>query len=778
MIFALVLSFMCHRNMMNVGADATPRIDADTDGFSDIAPKDDDTWYADWIWDAGNDSDSWVQFRKKIWIEDESKIADATARIAADSKYWLYINGEMVVREGGQKRGQNKYSTYYDTVDLSEYLTEGENTIAVMVWYWGPGNSKSYYTSGRAAFCFQMQCGDRLVLSDENWKVNRSLGFSNIYNQANYRLAEKDIVYNAATMEEGWFLADYDDSAWAAATVYGHAGDEPWGELIERTIPQWKDYGLKDYENASDYVGYVAKENTTLALEIPYNAQFTPYLKIKAKEGDCITIKTDEYADNNGNSVMCTYYARDGLQEFESYGWMNGEIVYYEIPAGVEIVSLQYRETGYDCEFAGGFTCDDSFYNTLWEKARRTLYVNMRDTYMDCPNRERAQWWGDTSLDMLIAMYCMNRDADLLYESGIDTILGWQDNNIFYTVTPEYKEEDSLQLQNLWGVISFWNYYEYTGDESFLAEIYEPAKNYMSFWTAKEDGLYTYDLQSPRLDWGDSTDGVDYPPLENAWYYYAMRTMRDIAVLNGEADDAAAYEEMMASLKETYQNTYWTDDGFWSGETDTPDERANAIAVLSGIADKSQYDTISHVFETSFQCTPFLEYFVETACIQIGRADLAQMRMKTQYADMITGADADKTSTLWEYWTYGQGTSNHAWSGGPLVLMSRDFAGIAPLTAGYETYQIKPMLGELTAISTSTETVRGKISVSIQKEENSISVAVDAPNDLHGVIAIPKNGINMVITADGDEEGVYFSSEDEEYIYFNVNRDVTIHATW
>ncbi|MFR7465122.1 MAG: hypothetical protein ACLUVG_09725 [Phocaeicola vulgatus] len=30
----------------------------------------------------------------------------------------------------------------------------------------------------------------------------------------------------------------------------------------------------------------------------------------------------------------------------------------------------------------------------MWEKSQRTLYITMRDTYMDCPDRERAQWWG------------------------------------------------------------------------------------------------------------------------------------------------------------------------------------------------------------------------------------------------------------------------------------------------------------------------------------------------------------------------------------------------
>lgn len=43
----------------------------------------------------------------------------------------------------------------------------------------------------------------------------------------------------------------------------------------------------------------------------------------------------------------------------------------------------------------GSFACDDDFYNELWKRSARTLYITMRDNYMDCPDRERAQWWGD-----------------------------------------------------------------------------------------------------------------------------------------------------------------------------------------------------------------------------------------------------------------------------------------------------------------------------------------------------------------------------------------------
>lgn len=50
----------------------------------------------------------------------------AIARIAVDSKYWLWINGEPVVFEGGLKRGPNPTDTYYDEIDIAPWLKQGK----------------------------------------------------------------------------------------------------------------------------------------------------------------------------------------------------------------------------------------------------------------------------------------------------------------------------------------------------------------------------------------------------------------------------------------------------------------------------------------------------------------------------------------------------------------------------------------------------------------------------------------------------------------------------
>ena len=111
------------------------------------------TWQAQWIWhEADGPKDTWLCLRKTVQLK--TKPGKALARIAADSKYWLWINGEMVVFEG-QLRRDREEETYYDVVDLTPYLKKGTNTLAALVWFWGK-EGFSHVNSGKGGFLFEI----------------------------------------------------------------------------------------------------------------------------------------------------------------------------------------------------------------------------------------------------------------------------------------------------------------------------------------------------------------------------------------------------------------------------------------------------------------------------------------------------------------------------------------------------------------------------------------------------------------------------------------------
>ncbi|MGH7942050.1 MAG: hypothetical protein ACREFR_13365, partial [Limisphaerales bacterium] len=83
-------------------------------------------WIAHWIGPAASQTNLWLCYRKTFSLPDQP--SSAIARIAVDSKYWLWVNGHMAVREGELKRSPTPTDTWYDQVDLSPYLQAGSNT--------------------------------------------------------------------------------------------------------------------------------------------------------------------------------------------------------------------------------------------------------------------------------------------------------------------------------------------------------------------------------------------------------------------------------------------------------------------------------------------------------------------------------------------------------------------------------------------------------------------------------------------------------------------------
>ena len=206
-------------------------------------------WKGQWIWtnDALPSKEvegQWVDLRKTFTLDSIPELAEA--RISVDSRYWMWINGELAVYEGQLKSGPDKHSWYYDTVDLTPYLKEGENTIAVLACYWG-FTSASAVPTGMQGFLFDAEFsagalsgGATRIISDTSWKVQKDTGFEKPPERGNKRPDGVDTKFNAATATDGWEQPEFDDSSWKTATKKTLKGTDPRNKLVARAIPQWK----------------------------------------------------------------------------------------------------------------------------------------------------------------------------------------------------------------------------------------------------------------------------------------------------------------------------------------------------------------------------------------------------------------------------------------------------------------------------------------------------------------------------------------------------------
>jgi len=207
-------------------------------------------WKASWISPSKvqDTVNSWTVYRKSQELEKEPSTA-VLARIAVDSKYWLWINERLVVFEGGLKRGPNPNDTYYDTIDISPYLKQGTNTIAVLVWYFGK-DGFSHNSSGKSGLLFDVQTSDFEIQSDASWEAWVHEAFEETMKPyPNYRLAESNIRFDARKGDFEFIKKSYKSAEHEAARAVGIPPVGPWNKLIKRNIPQWKNSGLKAYEN-------------------------------------------------------------------------------------------------------------------------------------------------------------------------------------------------------------------------------------------------------------------------------------------------------------------------------------------------------------------------------------------------------------------------------------------------------------------------------------------------------------------------------------------------
>ena len=689
----------------------------------------------------------WLCYRMNLYLEDEP--SDVELRVAADSKYWLWVNGELQVREGGLKRGPNPKDTYCDVLRGAQGLCEGDNTVAVLVWYFGK-DGFSHRNSPTPGLAFRLSVDGKVLDTDKAWKVCRHPAYYLPEGEKpNYRLPESNIGFDAAK-DIAFQQPDYDDSCWSKARRVS-LEEAGWNRLVDRPIPQWKDYGLKTYTR-TEWQG-----NQILAY-LPYNAQVTPYLKVKSVADRKIDIRTDDYRGGSATNVFAEYITREGVQEFECRGWMNGHYVIYTIPEGCEVLELKYRETGYDTNFAGSFWCDDPFLTRLWTKSQRTLYITMRDTYMDCPDRERAQWWGDVVNELGEAFYALDEKAHRLTRKGICELMDWQraDSTIFAPVPAgNYKDELPMQMLASVGYYGFWTYYMGTGDKELIEYVFPRVKKYIHVWKTSPDGLVI-----PRKGgwtWGDWGDNKDMELLFSLWYSIALDGYAHMARLVDEPAEARWADETNDRLRKVFHQKYWTGAYYKSSDYEgQPDDRAQALAVVAGVLPKELYPTIRPFFRQQYHASPYMEKYVLQALCEMGYYQDAMDRMRLRYEAMV---DSPLT-TLWEGWGigkegFGGGSYNHAWSGGPLTILSSYMAGVKVVEPGFKVFSICPNLGNLSHVKVTVPLAGGRfIEADVKKDAERCVLELAVPEGTAGLVGLPDGYTQMRVNGKPAEAGM------------------------
>ena len=438
-----------------------------TEEFADIRPRDvfhrDPKWLAQTCRTEAQNRH--ILFRRRFSV---GKFEKAVIRLTADDYYKLYLNGTLVTM-GPAPCYPSSYGL--NTVDVTEYLREGENTLAVHTLYQGLINRTWVSGDLRHGLFLELELdGETVLVSDESFRAALHTGYSviGIYGY-DTQFAE---AYDSRAPECGFERPEYDDSGW------------------EQAKPRkFTDYILCKQTTAQLTLETIRPTKTEMrgsTLFADFGSCYVGYLNVTVcgSEGQTVTAKCAQELNTDGSArwqlraSKCDYrepwILRGGQSVLDWFDYKSFRYVELDLPEGCVVTDLSLTVRHYPFTLRARLRPDfaeDENLRKIWELCVHTLHYGAQEVIPDCMERERGCYIADSSYTSL-AHFLLTGDGslarklidDAFASSFITETLGCCTCCSFIHNVAEYP----LMLARL----VLW-IYRLTGDRAQLAADYE-----------------------------------------------------------------------------------------------------------------------------------------------------------------------------------------------------------------------------------------------------------------------------------------------------------------
>ncbi|MCQ2771244.1 MAG: hypothetical protein MJ236_05540 [Clostridia bacterium] len=346
------------------------------------------------------------------------------------------------------------------------------------------------------------------------------------------------------------------------------------------------------------------------------------------------------------------------------------------------------------------FRCEDEKINKVYDACEYTLLLNMREGFLDGIKRDGWLWSGDAYQSYYVNYYSFF-DVDTVKR----TIIGLRGND------PIGQNINTIPDYSMYWICSIYDYYFHTGDYDFIKSIWPRIVTMLKFLESHCDNNGFYIKHSSDwvfIDWADTAK----LGIVSALQMLFAHTYEQIAKIAEVLDiDNNIYLSKAENLKQKINDIYWDEkQGAFidSIKNNTRDHivtrHANIFAILFNLTSedrqKSIYKNVIYNPNIAPITTPYFEFFELDALGKMGDLSYMTDMLNSYWGKMIElGA-----TTIWEqfdptkkgiehYEMYGSqfGCSLcHAWGANPIYLIGRYILGVAPTSAGYKTFIIKP----------------------------------------------------------------------------------------
>lgn len=447
----------------------------------------------------------------------------------------------------------------------------------------------------------------------------------------------------------------------------------------------------------------------------------------------------------------------------------------------VEISSLWLDFTpflGSPDTYAGCFESSDDELNRIWYAGAYTLELgtveeNGRQRILDGAKRDRHVWIGDVALQARIEYLTHNRpDAvrDTLAELGDRQ----RDDG---SIPPSSFMDYGLILYDYyaWWVVTFAEYYAFTGDRDFTEAYYDRMRRQVEWfdWRRDANGLLVKDT---GIEWSHTLGRNGAVSYVNAVYYNALMKAAGVADALGYPEDATTWRARAGAIRAAMnQHLFDPARGVYVDSDQDRDhipQDANALAVLYGIAEPAWRQGILDYLKanhwTPYGSTtvdvpyghnlihdkriwPFMGYYELEARFAANDDASAFDLLRRQWGYMLR---TDPASTMWEWMTADGQIENgfaslaHGWSAGATATLTERVLGVRMTAPLYQRFDIVPHPGDLTWARGRVPTPQGDITVAWTNSAESFTGSIMVPDETVGRAGIPLPAPDAIVFVD------------------------------
>ncbi len=622
---------------------------------------------ASWIWcNSSPGEDEYGEFADSFTY----KSGRAVLRISADSNYAAYVNGRLAA--WGQY-ADFPYDKVYDEVDVTAYCREGENRLAVLVWYYGIDTSQVYYP-GNAGVLYELACGRQILCESGEKTLSRQ--------SRAYQSHRKQRITGQLGFGYGYDATKEDD--WKT----GALEDFTLSKLVEQK-PPLRIRPCKKLALMPEVTGRECKRITDTDVIFDLGGEqvgFLSFVLISPCEQDITVAYGEHLADGrvrheiDGRNFSISYRAKNGentfLNPFRRFGCRYLE-VYSEYP--LEIRKMAIAPTLYELAEKERPRLTGK-QNKIYDMCVETLRLCMHEHYEDCPWREQALYTMDSRNQMLCGYYAF--DEYIFPRANLELISKDRRADGLLSICYPMSWDYVIPSFTLHYVTECREYMDYSGDKDFIREIYPRLVSCVeTFRKHMEDGLvmpFMGENYWNFYEWRDGLDGADKSKtapdlILNALLSVALQNMAAIGdALEMENDYAKLAETLNMRIHEVFLDKK-TGIFYDFPEHHSYSQLGNALAVLCGAAETEEARAICERLETDSDMTPIslsMKCFKYDAWLKVNRERYAPVVL-ADIEDTYTPMIEYGSTTVWET-ELGEkdfdnaGSLCHGWSALPI----------------------------------------------------------------------------------------------------------------